>query len=104
MVAEGETIFRKCQACHAVGEDAKNKSGPVLNGVIGATVGHVEDFRYSKTFEAAHEAGDTWTHDRLTEFLTKPRDAMKGTKMSFAGLRKQEEIDAVIAYLSTFSQ
>ncbi|MCA0996555.1 c-type cytochrome [Alloyangia pacifica] len=104
LVAAGEKIFRKCQACHAVGEDAKNKSGPVLNGVVGATVGHVEDFRYSKTFEAAHEAGDTWTHDRLTEFLTKPRDAMKGTKMSFAGLRKQEEIDAVIAYLSTFSQ
>ncbi len=104
LVAAGEKVFKKCQSCHAVGDGAKNKSGPELNGVVGRGIGSIDGFRYSKVFDEAHGAGETWTPERLHAFLEKPKDAMKGTKMSFAGLRKTEDIDAVIAYLSTFEE
>ncbi|MCA0939776.1 c-type cytochrome [Salipiger pacificus] len=104
LIAAGEKVFKKCMSCHAVGEGAKNKSGPELNGVVGRGIGSIDGFRYSKTFEEAHGAGETWTPERLHAFLEKPKDAMKGTKMSFPGLRKPEDIDAVIAYLSTFAE
>lgn len=101
MVAAGEKVFRKCQTCHAVGEGAKNKMGPQLNGVVGREVGSVKDYRYSSTFKDAHEAGKVWDHDALATFLADPRGTMKGTKMSFGGLKKEGDIDALIAYLST---
>jgi S-disulfanyl-L-cysteine oxidoreductase SoxD len=99
LVAAGETVFRKCKACHQVGEGAKNRVGPVLNGVIGHVAGSVEDYRYSGAMEALHEEGAVWTEETLAEFLRAPRSYLKGTKMSFAGLRKDEDIAAVIAYL-----
>ncbi|WP_353474634.1 c-type cytochrome [Salipiger sp. H15] len=104
LIAEGEKVFKKCQSCHAVGEGARNKTGPELNGIVGRGIGSVPGFGYSKTFEVAHGAGETWTAERLHAFLEKPKDAMKGTKMSFPGLRKPEDIDAVIAYLSGFAE
>lgn len=104
LVAAGENVFKKCRACHEVGEGAKNKSGPELNGIVGRPMGAVDGFRYSKVFEEAHEAGRVWDEAALAAYLTKPRDYMKGTKMSFAGLRKQDDLDAIIAYLSTFSE
>lgn len=101
-VAAGEKIFKKCKACHAVGVDAKNKIGPALNGVIGSTAGAVEDFKYSEAMTAAGTSGMVWTEETMDQFLTKPKDFMKGTKMSFPGLKKPEERAALIAYLKTF--
>ncbi len=104
LIAAGEGVFRQCRSCHQVGEGARNATGPTLNGVVGAHIGSVDGFRYSNTFKDANEAGDVWSADRLAEFLADPRGSMAGTKMAFAGLRTQEDIDAIIAYLSTFSR
>ena len=103
LVAAGEKVFKKCQACHQVGEDAKNRSGPQLNGIVGRTAGTVDGFKYSNPMAEAGANGLVWDHAELSGFLTKPRDYMKGTKMSFAGLKDQADIDAVVAYLSTFA-
>lgn len=100
--AAGEKVFRKCKACHMVGEDAKNRVGPALNGVVGGPVASVEDFKYSDVFQEKAAAGAVWTEDELAAFLASPRKYAKGTKMAFPGLRKDEEIANVIAYLATF--
>src|SRR6056300_941782 len=102
LAAEGEKVFKKCKACHQVGEGATNKTGPVLNGVVGASIGHIEDFRYSKVFGQMKDDGMVWDEANLAAFLAKPKDFAKGTKMSFAGLRKDSEIASVIEYLKQF--
>lgn len=102
MVEAGAKVFKKCAACHKVGEEAKNATGPMLNGIVGRAAGSVEGFKYSKPMTAAAEGGLIWTPEAMAEFLANPKGYMKGTKMTFAGLKKQEEVDAVIAYLSTF--
>lgn len=102
LVAKGAKVFKKCKACHKVGEGAKNSTGPILNGIFGATAGVVEGFRYSKPMLAAGEDGLVWNDETLAAFLAKPRKFMKGTKMSFAGLRKERDIEAVVAYLRSF--
>lgn len=96
----GEKVFRKCKACHAVGEGASNKVGPHLNGLDGRTVGGVDGFKYSGVFTEAQASGMVWNQETLTAFLANPKTYMKGTKMSFAGLKKQDDIDAVIAYIN----
>ncbi len=101
-VALGETVFKKCMACHAVGEGAKNKVGPELNGVVGRTAGSI-DFSYSQAMKDAGAGGLVWTPETLAQFLAKPKDFVKGTKMTFAGLAKPEDAVNVIAYLATFS-
>ncbi|MGB3244679.1 MAG: cytochrome c family protein [Sulfitobacter sp.] len=100
--AKGEKVFRKCKACHAVGEGAENKIGPVLNGIVGRQMATVDGFSYSKVLAAKGEAGDVWTAEELDAFLTKPRSYLKGTKMSYAGLRKEKDRADVLAYLATF--
>lgn len=100
--AVGERAFRKCKACHAVGADAANKAGPVLNGVVDRAVGAAEGFDYSDTLMALNAEGRNWTAENLDEFLTKPREYAPGTKMAFAGVRKEEERLGLIAYLATF--
>ncbi len=100
--AEGEKVYRKCRACHEVGEDAKNKVGPMLNGIIGAAAGQVADFNYSDALMEAAADGLTWDEETLAAFLKKPKDLIDKTKMSFNGLRKDDEIADVIAYLATF--
>lgn len=97
--AAGEKVFRKCKACHAVGEGAKNKVGPQLNGLIGRTAGTVEGYKYST---ANAESGVVWTEEALDEYLKNPRQYMKGTKMAFPGLKKDDERADVIAYLAQF--
>ncbi len=104
LVAAGEKVFKKCKACHQVGEGAKKKTGPVLNGIAGAPAGAVDGFKYSKPMMAAAESGLVWTDAELAAFLTKPKSYMKGTKMSFAGLKKEDDVAAVIAYLKSFAQ
>nr|WP_262386557.1 cytochrome c family protein [Roseobacter litoralis] len=100
--AAGEKVFRKCKACHAVGEGAENKVGPALNGVIDRAVASGADFKYSDTLLALGAEGKTWSPETLAAFLEKPRSYAKGTKMSFAGLRKEDDRTNVIAYLATF--
>jgi cytochrome c len=102
LIAEGEKVFKKCSACHMVGEGAKNRSGPHLNGLMGRVFGSVEGFKYSNGFIEANDAGKVWTDEELAAFLAKPRDYMKGTKMSFAGLKKDEDLAAIVAYLTSF--
>ncbi|SFU20179.1 c-type cytochrome [Sedimentitalea nanhaiensis] len=99
---KGEKVFKKCKACHAVGPDAKNKVGPELNGIVGSPAMHNPDFKYSDAMKEAAAGGLVWDEASLTEFLAKPKDFMKGTKMSFAGLRKESDIENVIAYLQSF--
>ncbi|MTI43191.1 sulfur dehydrogenase subunit SoxD [Roseibium hamelinense] len=101
LIASGQKVFRKCQACHDVGAGAKNKSGPQLNGLIGRPMGSVESFNYSKVFKTAHEEGRVWDEAALAEFLAKPKSFMKGTKMAFSGLRKEQDLDAITAYLKS---
>lgn len=98
----GEKVFRKCRACHEVGEDAKAKAGPVLNGIVGRDAASIEGFDYSEAMAAAAADGLVWTPETLGEFLEKPKDYISGTKMSFAGLRKDEDRENVIAYLASF--
>ncbi|WP_370402730.1 c-type cytochrome [Sulfitobacter sp. JB4-11] len=100
---KGEKVFRKCKACHAVGENAKNKVGPTLNGIIGAAAGANADFKYSDALTAMAADGLIWDEESMTAYLTKPKEFMEGTKMSFAGLRKEDDIENVIAYLATFN-
>ncbi len=102
--AKGEKVFRKCKACHAVGPDAENKVGPVLNGVVGSPVAGVEGFAYSKKLKEMSSDGVVWDEETLRAFLASPRKYAKGTKMAFAGLRKEREQADVIAYLATFTE
>lgn len=99
----GETVYKKCAACHAVGDNAKNKVGPQLNELFGRTAGSLEGFKYSKPMIAKGEEGLVWDEASLTEYLANPRAFIKGTRMAFAGLKKEEELADVIAYLATFS-
>ena len=100
--AAGEKVFNKCKACHAVGDDAKNKSGPILNGIVGAAAGSVEGFKYSKALMAKAEEGLVWDEESLSAFLEKPRKYLPKTRMSFAGLKDEEDRANVIAYLAQF--
>ncbi|WP_299649538.1 c-type cytochrome [uncultured Tateyamaria sp.] len=102
MLKHGEKVFKKCAACHAVGDGAKNKVGPQLNGVMGRTMGSVEGFKYSNGFAEANAEGKTWTPEEMAAFLAKPKTYMKGTKMAFAGLKKDEDLAAINAYLASF--
>lgn len=100
--AKGAKVFNKCKACHAVGEDAKNKVGPQLNGIIDAEIASVEGFKYSKAFMAKKAEGLMWSETELDAYLAKPKEYLPGTKMSFAGLRKEQDRADVIAYLKEF--
>ena len=99
---KGKKVFNKCKACHAVGEGAKNKIGPQLNGIAGAKIASVEGYRYSKAFLARKEEGLVWNDAELDAYLLKPRDHTPGTKMSFVGLRTEADRINVIAYLKTY--
>jgi S-disulfanyl-L-cysteine oxidoreductase SoxD len=103
LLAAGEKVFRKCKACHQVGDGAKNRSGPILNGVVGAAAGHIDGFKYSKALKEKAEEGLIWNDETLAAFLAGPKKYIKKTKMGFAGLKKDADIEAVIAYLATFT-
>ena len=94
---DGAKVFKKCLACHSIAEGGGNKIGPALWGVLGRKAGSVSDYKYSKAM-AAH--GKNWSFEEMNGFLTKPKDWIKGTKMSFAGLKKAEDRAAVILYMN----
>ena len=104
LAAAGKKVFKKCKSCHQVGEKAKNRTGPHLNGIIGASAGAVEKFKYSKALKKAAEGGLVWGEEELAAFFKKPKKYLRGTKMSFAGLKKEKDIAAVIEYLKTFEK
>lgn len=102
-VAKGEKVFKKCAACHAVGEGAKNKVGPELNGIVGRTTASVADYKYSPAMKAKGDEGHVWTEEELDLYLANPKDMVPKTKMAFAGLKKEDDRENVIAYLKTFA-
>lgn len=93
---KGASVFRQCQACHKL--DGTNSTGPHLDGVVGRAVASVDGFNYD---DAMHSLGGDWTPERLSEFLANPKAYAPGTKMTFAGLRKDTDRANLIAYLST---
>ena len=95
----GKQVFKKCHACHNVGEGARNAVGPILNGVVGRKAGSVEGYNYS---EANKNSGITWDAATLDVYLKDPKAKVPGTKMSFPGLPNDADRANVIAYLSTF--
>ena len=95
--AEGAKIFKKCAACHSITEGGGNKIGPALWGVLGRKAGSISDYKYSKAM-TAH--GKPWTFDEMNSFLIKPKDWIKGTKMSFAGLKSAKDRAAVIIFMN----
>ncbi|MAM25764.1 MAG: cytochrome c family protein [Rhodobacteraceae bacterium] len=101
-VAQGEKVFRKCKACHTIGPEAKARVGPALNDIVDAAAARDADYTYSEALAELAAEGLTWDRETLAAFLTKPRDVVPGTKMSFSGLRKPEDVSAVIGYLATF--
>lgn len=105
VVADGENLFKKCKSCHAIGEGAKDKIGPELNDLLGRTAGSLESFdkKYSKAMKAKGEEGLVWTAESLTTFLADPKKLVKGTKMSFAGFKAEQDIEDIVAYLAKFS-
>ncbi len=96
-VASGEKIFKKCAACHSIVKGGANNIGPALYNVVGRQVGGVSDYKYSKAL-AAYEK--QWTFEELNGFLIKPTKWIKGTKMAYAGLRKEKDRASVIKYLN----
>ncbi|WP_108817908.1 c-type cytochrome [Pseudovibrio sp. Alg231-02] len=103
-VAKGAKVFKKCKACHAVGEKAKNKVGPQLNGIVGTGWGEVEGYKYSKPLLAGKEEGKAWDEATLDAYLTKPKKVIPKGKMAFAGLKKEKQRQDVIAYLAQFNK
>ena len=97
--AAGEKVFAKCKICHQIGEGAKNMVGPVLNGVVGRQLGSYPDYHYS---DANKDSGITWDEATLKEYLRDPKAKVPGTKMVFPGLKSDDDIANVIAYLKQF--
>ena len=96
-IVTGEKVFKKCAACHSIVKGGKNNIGPALYNVVGREVGAVSDYKYSKAL-TAH--GKAWTFEELNGYLLKPAKWIKGTKMAFAGLRKEKDRASVILYLN----
>ena len=95
--SEGAKVFKKCAACHSIAENGGNKIGPALWGVLGRSAGSIPDYKYSKAMAAY---GKNWSFEEMNGFLIKPKDWIKGTKMSFAGLKNAKERAAVILYMN----
>ena len=97
--AAGEKAFKICKTCHQIGEGAKNFVGPELNGVVGRKAGTVPGYSYS---DANKNSGLVWDEATLTKYLHNPREVVPGTKMAFPGLKSDEDVANVIAYLEQF--
>ena len=101
-VAAGEKVFAKCKACHVVEEDT-NKVGPSLKGIVGRKAASHEGFKYSPAMIEAGENGLVWEEEDLAEFIANPKGKVPKTKMVFPGLKKEDEITNLIAYMKQFS-
>lgn len=101
---KGERVFKKCASCHMVGPKARKRVGPVLNNILMATAGRIEGFKYSNALIAAGDDGLVWTAETLDAFIEAPKKFVPKTKMSFKGLKSQQDRADVIAYLAGFSE
>jgi cytochrome c len=99
--AAGKTSFNKCRACHAVGEGARNKVGPVLNGLDGRKSGTVEGYSYS---EANKSSGITWNKDQFLDYIKAPKAKIPGTRMIFAGLKNEKEAADLWAFIAQYDK
>ena len=99
-LAHGEKVFKKCSACHMIASDGKNMIGPNLWSVIGRTAGSVSDYKYSKAMVAYAKQ---WSFEEMNSYLIKPQAYVKGTKMAFAGLRKEKDRASVILFMNSKS-
>lgn len=100
-VAAGEKSFNKCRACHQVGESARNTIGPVLNGLIGRKTGTVDGYNYS---DANKNSGIVWDDAVFAEYIRDPKAKIPGTKMMFAGVKSEQEIKDLTAFLKQFGK
>lgn len=98
-VEAGEASFKKCAPCHDIGEDARNKVGPELNGLNGRKSGSAAGFSYS---DANKQSGITWDEQTFKEYIKDPRAKVPGTKMIFPGIKNEKEVDNLWAYLKQF--
>ncbi len=98
--AAGEKVFAQCRACHQVGENAKNAVGPVLNGLFGRHSGSVEGYNYSA---ANKNSGITWDEATFREYIKDPKAKIPGTKMIYAGLKDEQKVNDLVAYLKQFN-
>ncbi len=98
-VENGADVFKKCRACHQVGEGAKNAVGPKLNGLFGRKAGSIEGFNYS---DANKASGVVWEEKAFAKYIVDPKAAMPGNKMAFAGIKDEKDVADLIAYLKTF--
>lgn len=103
LVDKGEKVFKKCKACHMVGDNAQNKVGPELNDLFGRTAGGLDTYNYDKAMTEAGANGLVWTPASFDEFIKNPKKMIPGTKMGFPGLKKDKDVAAITAYLMTFS-
>jgi cytochrome c len=99
-VSAGETSFKKCMPCHDIGPDARNKVGPVLNGLDGRKSGTAPDYNYS---DANKNSGITWNEASFKEYIADPRGKIQGTKMIFPGIKNPQEVDNLWAYIKQFN-
>ena len=99
-LAHGEKVFKKCAACHSIKSGGGNKIGPALYNVVGREIGSLNDYKYSK---ALIKYGKNWSFEELNGFLLKPKSWIKGTKMAYAGLRKEKDRGSILLYLNKFS-
>ena len=98
-IAAGEKVYAKCRACHMVGDDARHKVGPELNDIFGQAAGGAEGYNYSKAMKEAGAGGLVWNDETIAAYIENPKAYIKGNKMAFAGLKKEEDRVNVIAYL-----
>ena len=96
-VEHGKKVFKKCSACHSIKKGGRNNIGPALYNVLGRNMGALEDYKYSKALIAF---GKDWTFQEMNSFLIKPASYIKGTKMAFAGLKKEKDRASVILYMN----
>jgi cytochrome c len=100
-VAAGKTSFNKCMACHSIGEGAKNKIGPELNGLDGRKSGSVPDYSYS---DANKNSGITWNEAQFKEYIKDPQGKIPGTKMAFIGIKNAQEVNDLWAFVAQYDK
>ena len=101
LIKDGEKVFKKCKACHRIGLNAKNGTGPHLNNIFGRVAGQLENYKkYSKNIKKMGQEGLIWNTETLISFIENPKEYITGTKMNFKGIKKSDELEALIEYLA----